>query len=75
MMTTKTTLTDKERIAILLDALRECALTFRAYEQTHWAKLPHVTNKVDAEAINQKVRANRELAIRCERAITQVTQP
>ncbi len=64
-------MTDRERVRILRAALREAALHFRAYEALHTENLElrdFLTQDAEQD-IRRKIKANRDRAIACERAL------
>jgi hypothetical protein len=60
----------EQKIKRLRDQLDVCAKIFRAYERMHTAKLSKDISDHEWVKILAKVKANRELAIDCERALT-----
>lgn len=63
-------MTDRDRIRILREALKQAAFHFRAYEALH--KVKGILYAIDTPEWRESVRkskANREHAIDCERAL------
>ena len=54
----------------LAGALAECAATFRQYEKMHEAKIQAAGSISELDSIRRKVARNREMAERCEAALT-----
>lgn len=62
-------MTNEQKISVLRAQLEVCAKIFRAYEKMHMAKLSGDISDQVWVGILAKVKANRELAINCERVL------